>query len=248
MTIPSRDPANESTLFGVLTDFFSKRMQATDDMLPARVVAFDRASNLATVQPLIQMVTTDNTRISRPQIAAVPVLQIGGGNFLLSFPLSPGDLGWIKANDRDISLFLEAWKETAPNTKRMHSFSDAVFIPDAMTGFTIAGEDSNNATLQTKNSTNRVAVSSSAVKMTAGSNYVKVDATQVQAQVGTTSLVVTSSGITLTVGGTTMTMNSSGITTSGTWTHTGTMTANGIGLASHHHVEHDGPSTGAAVA
>lgn len=242
MTIPSRDPADDGSLMGVFRQVLRKHLQATDDLLPARVIAFDRTANLVSVQPLIQVVSTDGQRISRPQIAAIPALQMGGGGFVLSFNLTPGDLGWIKASDRDISLFLQSFAETTPNSKRMHSFSDAVFIPDAMTGFVIPGEDVSNATLQSKDGTQRVSISPTYVKLTSGANHVRVNGSQVEAVVGSTSLVVTASGITLTVGGTTMTMNGSGISTSGAWSHTGTLSNNGVNVGSTH--AHSGVTVG----
>lgn len=250
MTTPSRDPADDGSLIGVLRQVLKKHLQSTDDMLPARVVNFDRTSNLVSVQPLISIVTTDGNLVNRPQVAAIPALQLGGGSALLSFNLVAGDLGWIKASDRDISLFLQYYREAPPNSKRMHSFSDAVFIPDVMTGFVIAGEDATNATLQSKDGTQRFSVAPTYVKMSSGANSVLVNSTTVTATVGTTTLVVTASGISLTVGGTTMTMNGSGISTNGTWAHTGTMTNNGVNVGSthvHSGVQAGGSNTGAPV-
>lgn len=250
MTIPSRDPADDGSLVGVLRHVLRKHLQNTDDMLPARVINFDRASNLVSVQPLISIVTTDGRTINRPQVAAIPALQIGGGNVLLAFNLAPGDLGWIKANDRDISLFLQYFRESPPNTKRLHSFSDAVFIPDVMTGFTIPSEDAAHATLQTKDGTQRFSVAPNYVKMTSGANSVLVNGSTVTATVGTTTLVITAAGITLTVGGTTMAMGGSGITTNGAWAHTGTITNNGVNIGSthvHSGVQAGGSNTGAPV-
>src|SRR5271154_3225579 len=100
---PSINPSDENTLAGGVQFAFSKLFQNVNGMLPAQVVAFDRNANRVQVQPLIAMVTTDGTTISRPQIASIPVLILGGGNFMLNFNLNPGDLGWILANDRDIS-------------------------------------------------------------------------------------------------------------------------------------------------
>lgn len=146
---PSRNPTIDGKLRTVLRFAFRKLVQGTlDDMLPARIVAYDRASNMASVQPLISMVTTLNTLVSRAQVARIPVLQIGGGGFMLNFPIQPGDLGWIKANDRDISLFTQLWNMVRPNTQRMHSFEDAIFIPSILTGFTIESPDAANVTLQ----------------------------------------------------------------------------------------------------
>src|SRR4051794_9047919 len=97
---PSHNPADNDSMAGMLRLALTKFLQNTDDMLPPRVISSDRATNRASVQPLIAMVTTDNVQISRSQLASVPVLQLGGGDCLLSFPLNSGDLGWIKANDR----------------------------------------------------------------------------------------------------------------------------------------------------
>ena len=82
---PSIRPADEGTLAGVIKTAVNKAMQAFDGMLPVEVVAYDRATNRATVRHLVQMVGT------------VHGLQKG-----------------------------------APNTARMHSFQDGVFMPDAM--------------------------------------------------------------------------------------------------------------------
>lgn len=156
---PSQNPANADDFTGVLQLVLTKFLQGVDDMLPARVLAYDRVKNIAQVQPLISMVTTLNEIVSRAQVAAVPVLQLGGGGFVLSFPVKSGDLGWLKSNDRDISLFKKTYASTPPNTQRKHSFQDAILIPDVMMqGVTIAGEDQGNAVFQNLNGTVKIAL------------------------------------------------------------------------------------------
>jgi phage baseplate assembly protein gpV len=164
---PSRDPANDGTLTGMLREVMGKMTQGLDDCLPAVVVAFDRTSNRATVKPMVQVLTTKGEAVSRAQLVSVPVFQIGGGGFILNFNLKPGDLGWIKASDRDTSLFLQQYSEQKPNTKRLHSFSDGLFFPDVMRGYTINGEDAENAVLQTLDGACRVAIWPDRVKITA---------------------------------------------------------------------------------
>lgn len=171
---PSRDPADDGSLLGMANQILKKHLQSVDDMLPARVVAYDRATNRAQVVPLIKILTTDNRQLDRAQIASVPVMQFGGGGFVLNFNLLPGNLGWIKASDRDISLFLQSYKTNPPNSLRLHSFEDAVFIPDVMTGYAINGEDAGNAVLQTLDGAVRVAVWPDRVKLTAGALSVTV--------------------------------------------------------------------------
>lgn len=165
--IPSGDPADLSDFTGAFRHIFGKMLQGVDGMLPARVISYNRTTNRATVQPLIMLLTTSNATIPRAQIGSVPVYQYGGGDFLLSFPVKAGDLGWIKANDRDISLFLQKYGQSAPNTIRKKSFSDAVFYPDVMRGYTIAGEDANNVVLQNLAGTVKVSLGASKVKITA---------------------------------------------------------------------------------
>ncbi len=169
---PSVNPANNDSLTGVFRHVLGKFLQNVDDMLPARVVAFDRTSNRAQVQPLIAMVSTNGEQISRAPIASVPVFQIGGGGFILNFNLKPNDLGWIKANDRDISLFLQGYDQAAPNTKRKHSFEDCIFYPDVMRGYEINDEDEENAVLQTIDGTQRVSIWADRIKITSDNKII----------------------------------------------------------------------------
>ncbi len=165
---PSRNRAGDNTLTGLFSLFSAKLKQNIDDMLPAKVIAYDRATNRAQVQPLIVQVSTLGEQINRAQIASVPVLQLGGGGFVISFPIETGDLGWIKASDRDITFFLKNYTQAAPNTQRTHSFSDAVFIPDSfMKDVVINSEDAANLVIQNLDGTVRVAIWSDKVKITA---------------------------------------------------------------------------------
>lgn len=128
----SSDPANEDSLAGVIRTVLEKHKQQTDDMIPAKVVAYDRQAGRVTLQPMIKMVTTTGEEVSRAQVVNIPVVNPGGGGFHLSFPIKVGDLGWLKASDRDLSLFNKDKSEQPPNTRRMKSFSDGMFIPDRM--------------------------------------------------------------------------------------------------------------------
>lgn len=130
---PSVNPANRGTLVGLLKLAMTKFLQNTDDMLPAKVIGYDRATNRAQAQPLIAVVTTDNQQVPRAQVASVPVYRFGAGGFFVSFLLKPGNTGWLKAADRDTSIFQQTGQASPPNTQRKHSFSDGMFFPDIMT-------------------------------------------------------------------------------------------------------------------
>lgn len=163
---PSVDPANDDSMLGMANTILRKFLQRVDDCLPARVVSYDRDTNKAAVQPMVALLTTAGTQVARAQVSEVPVLLLGGGGHMLSFNLKPGDFGWLKACDRDISMFMQSWSAGPPNTLRMHTFEDALFIPDAMRDYTIEGEDDENVVLQTLDGKYRVAIWDDRVKVT----------------------------------------------------------------------------------
>lgn len=163
--IPSKDPADEGSLGGAFRQIFKKLLQGIDGMLPAKVISYDRAQNVATVQPIIAMLTTDGARVDRANVARVPVLALGGGGFLVNFPLQPGDLGWIEASDRDISLYMQSLSDSQPNTYRLHSFEDGRFIPDMMRNFDLADVADDAMTIQHKDGQSRIEISQNRVRV-----------------------------------------------------------------------------------
>lgn len=175
---PSRDPADNDDLTGVFKTILRKWLQSVDDCLPGIVIAVDRtvSPNVATVQPLIQLKTTANQRVSRAQIVKIPIFQIGGGGFVLNFPVKPGNMGWIKANDRDISLFMQSEKEAAPNTNRLHTFADAVFFPDAMFDYTIADEDVDRVVFQSNNGSAKISIGTDSIRLKVGAEVLELSA------------------------------------------------------------------------
>lgn len=231
---PSGNLAEASDLAGLLRFSIRKYLQQTDDMLPAQIVSYDRASNRAKVQPLIAFVTTKNEQVQRAAVGSVPVLTLGGGGFVLSFPLKPGDLGWIKANDRDLTTFMQLLGPTAPASQRQKTFEDAMFIPDVMMkGVTIAGEDDDAVVLQSLDGSVRIALLSDTIKMTAPNIILDTPITTITGAL---------------VAGTDST-SSRTATFNGTITTTGDVIANGISLDSHVHsgVQPGGGDTGGPV-
>lgn len=164
---PSFDPAFNGSFQGSIQFAFTKLMQqSVNGMLPARVIAFDRTANRVQVQLLITMLTTDGSQVERQQLASLPVLLLGGGGYMLNFNIKTGDLGWVCASDRDISLFLQSYAQAPPNTARMFSFSDGLFIPDVMRGYTIDPDDAENAVLQNLDGTVKIALTPTGVVIT----------------------------------------------------------------------------------
>lgn len=165
---PSLDPADDDSMQGLLKGALRKFLQGVDDMLPARVVSYDRPSNKVVLAPMVALLTSTGATVTRAQVQGVPVFRYGAGGFVLSFNLKAGDMGWIKANDRDISLFVQALSGSKPNTLRLHSFEDAMFFPDSMRDVVINDEDAENAVFQSNDGQFRIAIASDKIKISAG--------------------------------------------------------------------------------
>jgi len=162
--IPDKPPSIDGDLGGALSYIFRKLMMKTDGQLPARIVSYNRATNRAMVQPLISMISTSAQRVGRAPIAAVPVLAIGGGGLFINFPLGPGDLGWIEASDRDISLFLQGAQMSSPNDGRIHSFENGRFIPDVYDQWTFT-LDSGAMVISTLDGSTRIVMSEGKINL-----------------------------------------------------------------------------------
>jgi hypothetical protein len=162
---PYLDPANNSTLLGLMRVAFNNLLMTSNNALPAKVISYDRTSNRAKVQPMIKMINTNNKSFSRSQIESVPVFQYGGGGFILSINLKSGDLGWIIACDRDISQFLQNYSEAIPNTYRKKDFADSFFLPNPMSGYSTAEEDQENAVLQNLDGSVKISLGMDSIKI-----------------------------------------------------------------------------------
>lgn len=196
---PNLDPANNDTLAGLLRSSFSQLLRNVDGMLPARVLNYNRTTNRVNVEVMIAMITTSGQQVSRAQIANIPVINLGGGGFLINFPLKEGNLGFIMANDRDISLFLQSFKESPPNTNRVKNFSDSVFIPSVLTNYTIDGGDTDNMVIQNLDGTVKISLSSDTITLKAPTE-IKIDSplTTVTGELVVEGLTRTTAGLAVT--------------------------------------------------
>lgn len=178
---PNSDSADEGSLPGgfsaALRSFFLNEFEG---MLPAKVVSYDDASNRAKIKPLVMIGTTGGGKVSRAEVANIPVYRFGGGGFFMRFPIKAGDLGWLKANDRDISLiFQRGGLEDWPNTTRLHKFSDAMFFPDTFKSWVIDGANADKAVWQSMS----------------GGTLIALGEEDITLKIGSVSIVLTSAGV-----------------------------------------------------
>jgi hypothetical protein len=159
--------SDKQRMLGALMAAFRGHELTSDQLLPAMVSSYDRTNNTAIIQPLIQWVDVNNGLHTRNLLSNISVLSMGGGGFHINFPLKKGDLGWIVASDRDISLFKQSLGITPPNSGRLHTFEDGWFVPDVFRQYTIDGADSAAMVIQSTDSLTRISISNGVVNITA---------------------------------------------------------------------------------
>jgi hypothetical protein len=96
--------------------------------LPGIVQSYDRMRGTCTIQPAIQAQITSPTGsvsfVNLPVLLDVPVVYMGGGNFVATFPIQQGDEALVIFSDRCI----DAWWQNGGVQKqaeiRIHDLSD----------------------------------------------------------------------------------------------------------------------------
>lgn len=191
--IPNASQANKGSMPGQVRSALDRWLRDdVDGMLPGVVISYDDRTNRATIQPLVMMGTTDGSKVPRARIDNIPVFRFGGGGLFMRFPLKPGDVGWLAANDRDISLVMQAGGgEDWPNTKRAHSFSDAMFFPDTFKDWVIGEGNADAAVWQTLDGNTCIAMSTDRLQLTQG----ELDISMGGGAVAITSPLLTHNGV-----------------------------------------------------
>lgn len=192
--------ARKGSLQGLLQELSDVISRKIECKLPCVVISVLADRMRVTVRPLIRVVDVSGASHSRDVIEGVPVFQYGAGDTLLSFPVKVGDIGWLEAADRDLGVFLQGYNESIPPSRRKHSFSDGVFVPDLMTNFAITGEDADAVTLQNRNGTVRIALDQGQIRIVNGASRVEINADNVIINGATITQggdVITAAGVSL---------------------------------------------------
>lgn len=167
---PNSEQANSGNLTGITNEFLMNWLRdEVDGMVPARVVSYNDQTNRAVLHPIVMMGGTDGSKTPRADVHNIPVYRFGGGGIFMRFPVKAGDLGWLAANDNDISLIMQGGGvEDWPNTIRQCKFSDAMFFPDTFKAWIIAGANADNAVWQTMDGTTCIALGANGVTISKG--------------------------------------------------------------------------------
>lgn len=170
---------------------FRQAMLDVDDMLPCRIVQYDKETKRASLEILYRVTMTDGTTNQMVAPAEIRIVHNGGGNHVLTFDFKAGNKGWIKATDRDLSLFWDTLEAQPGNTPRIHSFEDSVFIPDVMDPFNTP----EGASLQTLDGSARCTVLDDAVECVVGSSQLVVKDDSATFTIGSCTFTITDSGV-----------------------------------------------------
>lgn len=108
-----------------------QKMAELQTALPVKVVAVkpnNEHTGFVDVQPLVQQISADSTVVDHGIIYNVPYFRIQGGINGIIIDPAVGDIGLCDFCSRDISAVKNAKQIAPPASRRMHSFSDAVYI------------------------------------------------------------------------------------------------------------------------
>ena len=155
------DSSQDESLSSTFDFINNKIKQGLNIMLPCQVLAVDRTKNRVKVLPLITLLKTNGETMNRAIIDDIPIGNLSAGGFIINFPIKVGDFGYIKSNDRDISLFKQSYKNSKPNTTRKNDFADSIFIPDVINQnlYNISGEDSEALVIQSYDNSTKISMS-----------------------------------------------------------------------------------------
>lgn len=118
----------------VLSDFIESHLTGLRVALPGRVVAYDKETQRADVQPDIQDGELDEDEqrepVTLPIIPDVPVHFIGAGGYRITFPIKKGDAVLLVFSSSSLSR----WKAAGgglvdPANDQRHALEDAIAIP-----------------------------------------------------------------------------------------------------------------------
>lgn len=121
---------NTPTLIQTLQAIIDANLCELHTSMPAKIISYDHAKNLAVVQPVLKRkYKSENEAVLLPTISNVPIAFQRMGPAHLRLPIKPGQTGQLIFNERSIDGWLVSGGEIDPQDPRKHSLSDAVFYP-----------------------------------------------------------------------------------------------------------------------
>lgn len=126
MSILNRETASLDSVLEACVADLSGRFRVA---MPAIVVSFDENQQTVTLQPAIAGTDESGGAMTSAVLADVPVKFPRGGGFAFTFPVLPGDEGWVIFADRCIDNWFSSGQVSQAAEHRQHDWSDGGFLP-----------------------------------------------------------------------------------------------------------------------
>lgn len=135
MTVPN--------LHEILSQFAATREMNIFTALPAKVEAYDPATGLADLAPVVGGLWIDRdsgerTQVPLGKVPAVPVMQPRGGGMMVSVPLQPGEYVLMVCTTYSFSKWYNDGKDFKPQVdNRRHALDQCFCIPGVFNSKTV---------------------------------------------------------------------------------------------------------------
>ena len=109
---------------GAIDDQISGKINLIHTSMPAQIVSYTKGR--ATVKPMLPFKLPDGRVYEMSLITDVPVCFPAASGVAITFPLQPGDEGWLNFSESSLDDYL---LDTITPDLRKHALTDAVFFP-----------------------------------------------------------------------------------------------------------------------
>lgn len=119
---------NNATLDQAIDDALFAALVGKRHVVPARVASFDVDTQTIIAEPMICLEDKDGNPIEISPVADVPILQLGGGDYVITFNPRAGDSCLLLVSDRCIDDWYETNEKRVPGDFRQNELSDSLAI------------------------------------------------------------------------------------------------------------------------
>jgi hypothetical protein len=210
--------------------------------MPVLVTAVSNAGGLSpigtvSIKPLVSQIDGNGNAFEHGIIYKARYLRLqGGANGVIIDP-EVNDIGLACFCDRDISAVIASGDAAPPGSKRRHDMSDAVYVMTILGSAPTQYVQFNSSGI-TVHSPNKVTISAPVVEVNASTS-----ATITSASITLNGSIQLNGPISQGASGS----GGTGANLIGPLTVTNDVTAAGKSVSTHHHTEHDGPSTSGPI-
>lgn len=142
----------------LLTDIIDNKLYDLHTSMPAKIVSYDSATGMASVQPLLKRKFKNQSQaVDLPIINKVPVIFPRTATSFIHMPVAPEDIGHLMFSERSIDTWKTLGGSQDPKDVRKHDLSDCVFHLGGYPAITpLIGAEAN--CIHVKNATTEVIV------------------------------------------------------------------------------------------